>query len=75
MSRLLDFISGVPPSTQAPRGGEFWLRHNLKKKALGYSSEEPIAPYSDPGKGVSGESTNSAGDSTWGSTTGQSKVS
>jgi len=76
MSRLLDFVSGVPTSTQAPRGGKFWLRHNLKKKAPGSPAQEPKAPYSSPGKGISGESTNSdAGGSPWGSTNGQSKVS
>lgn len=73
MSLLENFAAGIPVSRQAPRGGKFWLRHNLKDKAPKYTPEPPSAPYAGPGKGVSGESVNSAGsgsaqDSTWNAT-------
>lgn len=58
MSRLQDFVAGIPMSKQAPRGGKFWLRHNLKRKAPKIPQEAPSAPYPGPGKGVSGESVN-----------------
>lgn len=73
--RTADFALGVPRAVQAPRGGKFWLRHLIPSRpGANPIPTKPIAPYSEPGKGVSGESVNSNNnDSTWG-TQGTDKI-
>ena len=73
-----EFAVGVPASPQAPRNGKFWLRHRIPRKSPAAPVDtKPIAPYSEPGKGVGGESTNSVTasqqNSTW-NTQGQDRI-